>query len=539
MKFNPTVLLAFVASRQCPPGTKNPWRKIHSKAYSLFHLLPWKLSATTTRSSLSSRFHMSNDEHVNTLVNDANTPCSDPNGSRFLWNGPLFGRLTKTGRTWLLDRGWTHLTFDPTKGTLQIDGKNCESSEESRSFYTPTDSSLASSTEGLPNCNTGKQRNLWHSNQRLAFVWPNKTGPQIDIDDNDVAVVRPYPAHITNLLDDKVLLANLLQGRLDLAPPVLSLTELESFFGIDNNVNDYDSNFIDDRHSYFVKHRSGAQGKSVYVMNREDLKHWWNKVRCPEDFVVQREVITALYKGYKFVLRCHILMFHRHSNNRSGNGDNESTTNFAAYLHRDIICHSHAVKYYDRTDDCAKNPSMAVAAQISNAKYNWKKSSKHQFAASTTNKQFHPPPVQMLEELDPSHPAYDSLSEIRACCRQLIELAEPRFGQLFEVANTETSKNNPGITTSFALLGVDLLIEDSNQGVQSDLGLESTGRRGGVMICEVNSHPALGWGTMANVPKDVFDRLIEDTLTILLKPPLSPDGHREGTSAGNGFLNLC
>ena len=39
---------------------------------------------------------------------------------------------------------------------------------------------------------------------------------------------------------------------------------------------------------------------------------------------------------------------------------------------------------------------------------------------------------------------------------------------------------------------------------------------GNVKLCEVNSHPALGWGTTSKVPSKVFSNLIEETLSILL-----------------------
>ena len=40
---------------------------------------------------------------------------------------------------------------------------------------------------------------------------------------------------------------------------------------------------------------------------------------------------------------------------------------------------------------------------------------------------------------------------------------------------------------------------------------------GNIKVCQVNLHPALGWGTMSNVPSSVFRNLIEDALLLLLK----------------------
>ena len=57
-----------------------------------------------------------------------------------------------------------------------------------------------------------------------------------------------------------------------------------------------------------------------------------------------------------------------------------------------------------------------------------------------------------------------------------------------------------GNTTCFALLGTDLIVDSE----------------GNIQVCEVNSHPALGWGTMSKVPSPVFSDLVDQTLDVLL-----------------------
>ena len=67
----------------------------------------------------------------------------------------------------------------------------------------------------------------------------------------------------------------------------------------------------------------------------------------------------------------------------------------------------------------------------------------------------------------------------------------------YNIVQNDISPN----TTCFALLGIDFMIDEF----------------GNIKVCQVNSHPALGWGTMSNVPSSVFRNLIEDTLLLLLK----------------------
>jgi hypothetical protein len=54
--------------------------------------------------------------------------------------------------------------------------------------------------------------------------------------------------------------------------------------------------------------------------------------------------------------------------------------------------------------------------------------------------------------------------------------------------------------TCFALLGMDHL-------VQAD---------GGILLCEINSHPALAWGSMKEVDYSVYKDLIQESLALLL-----------------------
>jgi len=94
----------------------------------------------------------------------------------------------------------------------------------------------------------------------LAFVWPSKSGPQFDTNDEKAAHIRPYPKNLTDCLDDKMRLAKELQSSSSIAPECITSPQ------------DAISNRL-----YFVKHRYGAQGKSVYVYNKDELTSWFDK----------------------------------------------------------------------------------------------------------------------------------------------------------------------------------------------------------------------------------------------------------------------
>jgi hypothetical protein len=96
----------------------------------------------------------------------------------------------------------------------------------------------------------------------------------------------------------------------------------------------------------------------------------------------------------------------------------------------------------------------------------------------------------LLEDLDPPHPKFDAFQKLEACSKQLLAPASNRFNE---------SQLGPN-TVRFALLGTDLLVDEN----------------GDIEICEVKSHPALGWGTMSKVPSKVFSDLIEEALSVFI-----------------------
>lgn len=338
---------------------------------------------------------------------------------KVLFQGPLFGRLTKAGREYLLRHGWALLETNGDEAFTTMEG--CQ-----------------------------------RHNQRLALIWPTKTGPQFEINDAMAAHIRPLPKHMTDVLDDKVRLAAALEGT-SLAPPTVRQP--------------FTAEVIDPDRLYFVKHRYGAQGKGVYVYNRDELLAWKERSQNSSDFVIQHEILPALYGGRKFVLRCHILLLLSSSSSspthaRACNNNNDDNSCWKAYLHKSsIICQHHATTYRKGVSEKSSQVSQAGGKK-------------------------HPAPI-LQHDLPKDHPSANAYNKIQCCCQDLIR-AVP-----IPHSNTLAPE-----TTCFALMGVDLMMDDNE---------------GKIQVCEVNSHPALGWGTMSKVPKDVFVTLIEETLSFLVQ----------------------
>jgi hypothetical protein len=321
------------------------------------------------------------------MLLQAERTTSTTTGACILWNGSLFGRLSKSGKDYLLRKGF-------------------------------------------------RQQSQPGTRERLAFVWPSKSGPQFETTDTTAPTVRPYPKHVTDLVDDKIRLAELFQSVTEIVPKTIVSPKQASANA-----------------HYFVKHRYGAQGKSVYYYSRRELIDWWEHSKNRQDFVIQQEIVPVLWKNRKFVLRAHILLFQRAHNKTH-----------AAFLHEHVICQHHASEYN----------SGLKSAQISHSGARLKK---------------HPSPV-LIQDLDPSHPAAAAWDKIVSVSQVLVSLFFTQQQQL-KLADE---------ATCFALLGVDLLMDDQEN----------------IKICEVNTHPALGWGTMARVPPHVFTKLVEDTLSVLV-----------------------
>jgi len=365
-------------------------------------------------------------------------------GEKLLWDGPSFGRLTKDGKKYLItQKGWTAIQ-KPQNETLSFPSK---------------------------------------PNHRLAMTWPSKSGPQFEMNDPQAAHIRPYPKQVTDVLDDKLRLANLLlESGCDILP--------NHIFSPEQAASD---------RLYFVKHRYGAQGKSVYVYNKSELQDWWETSNNPQDFVIQEEVVPSTFGGRKFVLRSHILLFHRRdvsSECESIDAKQFSPLTFQSYLHKQVIVQHHAAPY----ERFSKNK----ASQIS------------QVGKS------HPIPV-LLQNLPSNHPAVSLFPQIQLGSKVLMSAFENWFTAERIHSQFPSTVLAPE-TTCFALLGLDWFVQSPSSSNSSCGDVE-------LKLCEVNSHPALGWGTMAQVPSIIFKGLVEQTIDCLMEQ------NHLGTE-GNQFLSL-
>ena len=370
-------------------------------------------------------------------------------GQRVYWEGPLFGRLSKSGKHFLeREFGWQRLDGNPP-------GMDPE---------------------------------------QLALVWPNKSGPQFDgkmkseVDhDSDSTdyrsigpYIRPFPNSQTKVVDDKIQLAKLLEGT-DLAPPCFSSSH---FCNQGNDICKIIAKDLQNK-NFFVKHRFGVQGKSVYYKSYEQVQEWLttsNKGNA-HDFVIQQEIPPMLFDGKKFVLRSHLLLIQRqpprHDSHRQQRLDDSMTPQnsliWEAFAHKEaIICQAHAISY-DKS-----RQTNNKAAHVSHA----------------AKKSALPPPV-LLKDLPQSHPAANSWLLVYEISQKLVSRIrmDATTRELCE-ASHRLSEN----CSAFALMGLDLMMNSDGQ----------------MQIVEVNSHPALGWGTMAAVPGQIYDNLVCETLALLI-----------------------
>jgi hypothetical protein len=395
-------------------------------------------------------------------------------GEKILWEGPLFGRLTKQGKAHLLRHGWIEQLQHQHQSNDINQNHNHGAVSTTTAFFTEA-----------PTTPTTKM-NI----SRLALIWPNKSGPDFELTDATAAHIRPYPTHFTDVLDDKVHMAGLL------------LLPKNAERATSNDLLPRHNTCIQDAHPdklYFVKHRHGARGKSVYVMNYKELLDWWKRTsnKNAHNFVIQEEVLPQTHQGRKFVMRSHILLYHT-SNKNSGNiGDgftpqHPSDVLFHFHIFDNVIVHHHAAVY-------ERHNTGNRASHISQA---GKK---------------HPSPL-LLHELPRDHPAADIYPQIKSASQHVIDAYKGWFQDLlFEKHSTDIVTQASLIapeTTCFALLGLDWLLQSPTQ--TSTTTCHSSVDGGPLKLCEINSHPALGWGSMAKVQSHIFAELVEQTLDMLL-----------------------
>ena len=117
----------------------------------------------------------------------------------------------------------------------------------------------------------------------------------------------------------------------------------------------------------------------------------------------------------------------------------------------------------------------------------------------------------LVTELPLDHPARGDriVPQMQKASQRLVEIVLPHLDAYMQKQQQQQQQtsNNCWLaphTTCFALLGNDWILSPSSEGSTI------------LQLCEVNSHPALGWGTMAKVPRYIYDDLVRDTLQIIL-----------------------
>lgn len=278
---------------------------------------------------------------------------------------------------------------------------------------------------------------------------------QIDLDVNEIPIfsfmtrksgdfslqspfpkIRQLPQNISDLLDDKILLHKYLSGFEKILP--ITFIYWSDFLDYYKEEAKKEKNL-----RFFVKHKWGVKGKSVYPLTDiEKIKDIFKEGQ----HVIQKEVPPFLLNERKFVIRSHILV---------------TSNPFAIYVHKTCIILEHEFKYN------AEDNRKAV----------------HVSSAGKNN-----PTPYLLNELEEKF---------------YLEI----FSQIIEIGKITLSKlqgkliHDPNIYL-YQLFGYDFLVDEKKN----------------VILLEINSYPAIGNGTMAEVKKDVFTEVMLDLLKIVVFP---------------------
>lgn len=247
----------------------------------------------------------------------------------------------------------------------------------------------------------------------------------------------------------------------------------------------------------FVKHRSSVKGQAVYVAHtRDDLEQLQQKLKhSAAGFIVQQEVSPPmLLDGRKFVLRQHVLVVLQDSCARQlaadiGAAGGHTTTSKSApsrhvskpltvYSHEDVVVLQHACPY----EPGSSLPAVHISSKGSG----------------------HPAP-RLLQQLPELHAvAWPQLQQLAA-------------RTVHAVVHTLVPPCVHPDALLYHMFGFDCMIEAS----------------GHVVLLEVNAFPALASGTMAAVSSDVYTRLVQDMVTLLVLPLT------DGAKAAAGGFCAC
>lgn len=338
----------------------------------------------------------------------------------------------------------------------------------------------------------------------------------LDASGPGVPRVRQLPQSVTNLLDDKVELHRLLNstGVAESCMPSsflsdISDAELDALVSLNPEWSGC---------RWFVKYRTGVQGKSVHpcrdlaavkawlAKQRQSNKKNPNKLlRGDAQFVVQRAVPPFLLaNGRRFVLRVHALLLRAHPGPR-------------AWLHADVICLPYSV-IAATSEGCEESEEKcAHVSQVGKR---------------------HPPPY-LLARQEPDLYHTIVMPQLHTIMRNILTAAGTR--PVFCAGPDGDSDADTVQPVLYSLLGLDLAISPPDAGNRSGDGCSAAsddqqGRR--LQLLEINTYPAIGSGTMSAVATDVYTRLVLDMASVL--GVLGHDGQGNcARSTSNGFVEVA
>lgn len=294
-------------------------------------------------------------------------------------------------------------------------------------------------------------------------------------DESSMPLVRQLPQSFTAHLDDKWFLEECLAAAgqsAEVAP--------RTWHG--STVLELSRSVSTSEHGYFLKHRSGVKGQSVYFFrNLADVQERVSIMNADtrELFILQEAVPPMLVNGRKFVLRAHAIL------EKPAAG-----LSMRGFVHKNVIVLEHAATY--SIANTQKAVHVSSACKLSKA-----------------------PKPYLLRDMQQARNRIETLeAEIRKVLHLTLKAAVAR-------ALPEQASKVQGRSVLYSLLGCDLMISQD----------------GHIVLLEVNTYPALCNGTMANVDQFVYDELVHDLLTMMVLPVT--DGTRPDMGGFVALDDLC
>ena len=269
--------------------------------------------------------------------------------------------------------------------------------------------------------------------------------------------MRQMPEAVSDLLDDKLLMARTLQ-----VPWSQGLLSMPATTPADEWLSD--SSDLppagDSEGVWFLKHARGVKGAAVHpCLSRPELTAALQRLRNRHEFVVQAEVPPRLIDGRKFCVRMHVVVVVQLPYRPGA---------CRGFVHRDVVALFHALPYDRRA------AAKAVHVQQTGSG--------------------HPRPRLLQDVLGTTdfEVAFGEIQALASCSlRWFLGAARPMWAH---------APSTPACL--YQLFGCDMMQDAAGRWV----------------LLECNAFPAIANGTMSAVDPCVYDRLIEDLLHGVVLP---------------------